>query len=159
MVDPYLGVNELTVLPAHQHNLKVELFLKPPLFATYSPAFIEQAPPQYQSLFYKWVNQVHYYHHGHDASSPQAAFKDILSGAIALPNTLSIDQLLAQSEFLSWEHLMRRPMLPEMQLVIHQILSCPYTGRIRRAYLESKALELLALQLNALTQPQSPSHP
>ncbi|NET52928.1 MAG: helix-turn-helix transcriptional regulator [Merismopedia sp. SIO2A8] len=50
-------------------------------------------------------------------------------------------------------------MLPEMQSVIHQILNCPYKGRIRRTYLESKALELLALQLSALTQPQSSSHP
>lgn len=36
---------------------------------------------------------------------------------------------------------------PAMQLALQQILNCPYRGQIRNIYLEGKALELMALQL------------
>ncbi|MBE9160700.1 helix-turn-helix transcriptional regulator [Nodosilinea sp. LEGE 06152] len=35
---------------------------------------------------------------------------------------------------------------PNIQLVLQQILNCPYTGSIQQVYLEGKALELIALQ-------------
>ncbi|WP_052049523.1 helix-turn-helix domain-containing protein [Leptolyngbya sp. KIOST-1] len=35
---------------------------------------------------------------------------------------------------------------PTIQLVLQQILNCPYTGSIQQVYLEGKALELIALQ-------------
>lgn len=37
---------------------------------------------------------------------------------------------------------------PAMQVALHQILNCPYQGTTRRIYLESKALELIALRLD-----------
>mgnify|MGYP001792116401 CR=1 FL=1 len=37
---------------------------------------------------------------------------------------------------------------PSMATVVQQILHCPYQGMIKRAYLESKAIELVALVLN-----------
>jgi AraC-like DNA-binding protein len=41
---------------------------------------------------------------------------------------------------------------PIIEVVLHQILHCPYQGSIKRLYLESKTLELIALQLTQLTQ-------
>lgn len=38
-------------------------------------------------------------------------------------------------------------MTPAMQVALQQILQCPYSHEIKRLFLESKALELLALQL------------
>lgn len=35
---------------------------------------------------------------------------------------------------------------PAIQMVLQQILNCPYTGSIQQVYLEGKALELIALQ-------------
>ncbi|VFQ46260.1 dna binding hth domain arac-type [Desulfoluna butyratoxydans] len=43
---------------------------------------------------------------------------------------------------------------PAMQAACHQILSCPFDGECRELFLESKALELLCLQVNAL----APAH-
>jgi len=40
---------------------------------------------------------------------------------------------------------------PAMQSACHQILTCPFTGGCRDLFLESKALELLSLQANALS--------
>ncbi|MGF1480066.1 MAG: helix-turn-helix transcriptional regulator [Cyanophyceae cyanobacterium] len=41
---------------------------------------------------------------------------------------------------------------PQMQQVLHQILTCPFQGAIQRLYWEGKAWELLALQLAQWTQ-------
>ena len=41
-------------------------------------------------------------------------------------------------------------MTPSMHMVIHQILNCPYLGFVKRMYLESKAMELIAHQLAQL---------
>ncbi|MEM9818914.1 MAG: AraC family transcriptional regulator [Cyanobacteria bacterium P01_D01_bin.6] len=39
---------------------------------------------------------------------------------------------------------------PEMNVVLHQILNCPYQGFTKKIYLESKAIELLALGIHNL---------
>ena len=44
---------------------------------------------------------------------------------------------------------------PAMQQALRQIISCPYQGMARQIYLESKALELISLQLTQLIQSQS----
>ena len=42
---------------------------------------------------------------------------------------------------------------PTMVSAIHQILACPYQGKVKQLYLESKTLELLALKLEQMRQP------
>lgn len=41
---------------------------------------------------------------------------------------------------------------PAMQMVLHQYVHCPYEGAMRRMYLESKAVELVALKLSQIQQ-------
>ncbi|NDJ18593.1 helix-turn-helix transcriptional regulator [Myxacorys almedinensis] len=36
---------------------------------------------------------------------------------------------------------------PEMEMVLHQLLHCPYQGKLRHLYLESKVVELIVLKL------------
>ena len=50
---------------------------------------------------------------------------------------------------------------PNLELVLQQILNCPYTGSIQQVYLEGKALELIALQSAQFLQSGQPSlrHP
>lgn len=52
------------------------------------------------------------------------------------------------------------PTTPAMQVILQQILNCPYAGAIGRLFLEGKVLELTALSLQALmpSQPIS-THP
>ncbi|PSB23071.1 AraC family transcriptional regulator [filamentous cyanobacterium CCP1] len=46
---------------------------------------------------------------------------------------------------------------PAMQTALQQILECPYQGTMKRLYLESKVLELLALQIYQWTEHQTNS--
>lgn len=41
-------------------------------------------------------------------------------------------------------------MTPAMHLALHQIVNCPYEGTVRQIFLESKVLELMALQFHQL---------
>ena len=36
---------------------------------------------------------------------------------------------------------------PEMQIILHQIVNCPFQGLIKEIYLQTKCLELMALKL------------
>jgi AraC-like DNA-binding protein len=49
----------------------------------------------------------------------------------------------------------QQALAPELRIVAHQVLNCPLEGSARRLFMESKALEILALQLDTL----SSSHP
>ena len=48
----------------------------------------------------------------------------------------------------------RQVITPEMKVIMEQILNCPYQGETRRQYLERKALELVTLRVQAITQPR-----
>ena len=40
---------------------------------------------------------------------------------------------------------------PDMQIALHQIMNCPYRGVARKLFIESRALELIAFQLNQVS--------
>lgn len=45
-----------------------------------------------------------------------------------------------------------------MQVALYQMLNCPYQGGMRNLYLESKALELIALRLETAIAPTQPKN-
>ena len=155
---PHLGNRKLNVCQSQTRWFKVEVLFSPPNFVPYSQALVEHFLPQDQTILYKWVDWIHRCRYGYAAPSPQAAFAQILNGAIALPSRFRPEQLVENLEFLPFSQPWGA-ITPEMQQVVQQILSCPYSGRTRRTYLERKALELFALKLNVLDQRRSLSYP
>lgn len=53
---------------------------------------------------------------------------------------------------------LNRALSPELRIVAHQVFSCPLQGRARQLFMESKALEILAFQLESLSS-RRPSEP
>ena len=155
---PHFGDRVLNVRQPQKRLFRVEIFFSPPSFMPHLQALIEHQLPQDQTILYRWANWVHRYQYGYAAPSPQTAFTQILNGIIAVPTLLSPEQLLEILEFQAFSRPWS-PMTLEMHQVVNQILSCPYSGCIRRTYLERKALELVALKLNALEQRRSLSYP
>ncbi|MEM9903700.1 MAG: AraC family transcriptional regulator [Cyanobacteria bacterium P01_D01_bin.44] len=69
------------------------------------------------------------------------------------PTLARFRQLLSQQADQPYFHV--GAITPEMQMVLHQYLHCPYEGVMQRLYLESKAVELIVLklaQIKAMTQ-------
>ena len=155
---PHLGEGEFGVWQSQQRQLKVEILFSAPNFMSHLQTLTEHLLPQDQAVLYDWANWVHRHRYGYAAPSPQATFAHILNGAIALPTPSTTEQLFEGLEFFAFSRPWRL-MTPEMHQVVNQILSCPYGGRVRRTYLERKALELVALKLNALAQRRSLSYP
>ena len=155
---PYFGNRVLGVWQPQKRWFKVELFFSASNFAPYSQALIEHFLPQEQTILYNWADWLHRYQLGYAAASPQAAFTQLLNGAIALPAISNTERASEILEFQAFSYPWIS-MTPEMHQVVNQILSCPYSGCIRRTYLKRKALELVALKLNVLDQQRSLSYP
>ena len=158
---PHFGPGDLSIGPAQQRQFKVEVFFGPSAFMAYYQLIAERLPPQALNLFHKSVQRLHHTQFGYQATSPQAALTQILARTISssIFSKLITDHLLLASELLGSDHTVQQSMTSEMHQVIHQIFSCPYSGQVRRTYLERKALELVGLKLNALEQLRSLSYP
>lgn len=63
-------------------------------------------------------------------------------------------QQLLQGQTLKGFHQSMNHISPTVQHILRQILDCPYCGTVKRMYLESKAIELLALQFYQLAELQ-----
>ncbi|MEM1256677.1 MAG: AraC family transcriptional regulator [Cyanobacteria bacterium P01_H01_bin.21] len=135
--------------PQQQRQIKVEVCFGPPFFMPYLHKVFEHLASQEQKLIYTWADQVYRSQLGYGATSPQVAFKHMMNGTVSLSQLFRADQTFGQLGFLSIGNL-RRSMTPAMHQVVNQILSCPYSGRVRRSYLERKALELVSLKLKIL---------
>lgn len=71
-----------------------------------------------------------------------------------LPSQL---QLLLENNLIQRFHCSTGALTVAMQTALQQILNCPYSGIIKRIYLESKALELLALQFHQWMEQDNPA--
>ncbi|ABW28376.1 helix-turn-helix transcriptional regulator [Acaryochloris marina] len=77
--------------------------------------------------------------------------RSFISAADGLPQPL---QKLSDHQTLKRFHQPLGKMTPAMAQIIQQVLGCPYQGMVKKMYLESKALELLTLQLTAWSENQ-----
>lgn len=143
---------------AQPRQFKVEIVFSPPMFESYSQALVEHMASQDQKILYDWADWVHFSQRGYGAKSARSAFAQILNGTIKSPQLFSADDPFEKLDIWAFGRLWRS-MTSEMHQVINQILSCPYSGRVRRAYLERKALELVALKLRGLNYLDTISYP
>lgn len=140
---PHFGLKQLNVKQKQNRFFKVEIFFKPPAFSTYFQSFMERLTPQTQDVANRILQFIHRRHRKWPSTveiKPGTTFEQLLT-----------DTLYAEAIALNYAT--RQPITPAMEQVIGHILSCPYQGATRRAYLGQKALELVGLRLDAMTQP------
>ncbi|PSN10101.1 AraC family transcriptional regulator [filamentous cyanobacterium CCT1] len=80
-------------------------------------------------------------------------FRRLNTGFQALP--LPLRQVVEGQDEIRFHQGLGR-LTPAMRVAIAQILNCPYQGATKRFFLEAKALELLALQLDQWSQEPQP---
>ncbi|MGD1936563.1 MAG: hypothetical protein ACFCA4_03265 [Cyanophyceae cyanobacterium] len=152
---PDFGWPTFTVIPAQQRFFKVELFFKRPGLVEHYQDFLERlASPTYDILtkgifqlpanrqsarspkaIAKMIDRLHDTNHVRPfVSSIQDSTRALWNDGIVLADATS------------------EPMTPAMQLVIENILNCPYQGRTRRSYLKRQAFQLVKLRLEAMEQ-------
>lgn len=150
--------NELKSKPAQPRQFNVEIVFSSSMFESYSRALVEQMTSQDQTILYDWADWVHFSRRGYGAKSSRSAFDQILNGTITSPQVFSVDDPFEKLDVWAFGRFWRS-ITSEMHRVINQILSCPYSGRVRRTYLRRKALELVALKLRELNYLDAISYP
>ena len=159
---PYFGDKKFEVKPARKRFFKVEVFFKHPALTTYFQAFMERLSPHSQDIVERVTQWIYRYQEGHSISiNPGSINPGILNQIlnIAIPPALQVtfEQLLTDAlyaETIALNYVGRNPITAAMKQAIGQILSCPYQGATRRAYLECKALNLVGLHLDAMMKPR-----
>lgn len=155
---PYFGLKHFEIAPAQKRSFEIEIIFQKPALTKHFQAFIERLSPQVygdaksvlQSIYRhqgggsmgtmdEMLNQVF---RGESGSRPDEAFEHVLDDE-------------SYSAVISLIQAARHPITSAMEQVIGQILSCPYRGVIRRAYLKGKALELVSLYFETMVQPHS----
>ncbi|MGD1908227.1 MAG: helix-turn-helix transcriptional regulator [Leptolyngbyaceae cyanobacterium] len=151
----------MDIWPAQQRQFKVEISFGPSRVMTYYQDIAERLSPQALTSFNKFIELCHYGLFGKDAASPRMALSQVLTHKHTSPPSVQriTDRFLARPGLLGSRLSIEKSMTAEMQQVIYQILSCPYSGQVRRTYLERKALDLVALKLNRLEQWRTPPYP
>ncbi|MEM7796716.1 MAG: helix-turn-helix transcriptional regulator, partial [Cyanobacteria bacterium P01_C01_bin.118] len=151
----------LDIWPAQQHQLKIEIVFGPAALMSYYQRIVERLSPQALSSFNKFIELSYFGLFGNHADSPQKALSQILSRKRTSPPSVEriTDRFLAASDLLGSRLMVEKSMTADMYPIIDQILGCPYSGRVRRTYLERKVLDLVTLKLNNLEHWRTPSYP
>ena len=154
---PYFGLRDFWVKTAHKRLFKVEIWCRHSAFSSYLRAFLERLSPQTLSVIRQIVHPVYRVPQTH----ADVALADILISKLATSLThfndpLSFFQMLSSrhcADAIALKYSQRQSITPAMEQVIGNILSCPYQGATRRAYLKRQALVLVALRLEAMVPP------
>ncbi|MEM9003865.1 MAG: helix-turn-helix transcriptional regulator [Cyanobacteria bacterium P01_F01_bin.86] len=161
---PQFGLQHLGFNPAHKRAFEVEVIFKLPSLVTYFQSFMERLPCPTQSIAERTLLALYKHRTGGKFSSVTSMLNRICdrtrdakrSPALAFSSPNNFEHILPDdlyAEAIDLIYTIRHPHTPVINQVIGQILSCPYQGTIRRTYLECKALELVSLHLEAMTQP------
>jgi AraC-like DNA-binding protein len=153
---PYFGFKEYIVKRARQRFFKVKVCFKQPTLITYFQTYMERLSPQTRGIAERVIQSMYRYQGGGSISTTTGMLNRIVQGAIASHSHLTFEHILTDalySETIVLNYANRSPIIPAMEQAIGQILSCPYRGATRRAYLERQALELVSLHLRAMEQP------
>ncbi|NER79549.1 MAG: helix-turn-helix transcriptional regulator [Leptolyngbya sp. SIO1D8] len=154
---PHFGLKEFGVKRLQRRLFKIEVVFKQPLLVTYFQAFMERLSPQTRYIAERVIQTIYLHLHQRERLilTTSEMLNRIVQSKDAVDSHLTLERILPESlysETIAFKYVNRNPITSVMQQVIGQILSCPYQGEIRRAYLERKALKLVSLQLEMLIQ-------
>ncbi|MGD1850135.1 MAG: helix-turn-helix transcriptional regulator [Cyanophyceae cyanobacterium] len=153
---PDFGWPSFAVIPAQQRFFKVELFFKRPGLVEHYQNFLDRlAPPIYDVLTSNMGAMFRSFSRHRDVSST-AEMAKMIDGLhdtcnfrpFVLPASKPTNAIW--SDGIVMTHAVSSPLTKSMQLVIENILNCPYQGRTRRTYLRRQAFQLMKLRLGAM---------
>jgi len=155
---PHFGLKQLGVKQKRKQVFKLEVIVKQPSLLDYFQAYIERLSPQAQSVAERTIRAMYGYQTSGSLSTLTRMLHRIGQGITASEPCPFFEHVLPDAalhaETVVFNYANRAPITPAMELVIGQILSCPYRGATRRTYLKRQALKLVSLRLEAMVQPR-----
>ena len=120
---PHVDLQEnFRIQSAYPRQLKLEVIISHSMLDAYSPTAFKSLHPLDQAILFDWVDRMYRLQRGYAAKSPQAAFNQLLSGALSrtqIPSAVDpFDHLELYSLGRLWMSI-----TSHMQQLLHQILS------------------------------------
>ena len=154
---PHFGWKSLMLRQARKRVFKLKILFKRPTLITHLQTFIERLSPHTQSIAERIMQLMYRYHGGGSSSNLVGMLNRIFDRSVASDPHFSFEQVATDAlytEALDLDYAACSVIMPAMEQVIGQILSCSYQGANRRTYLKRKALELVSLHLETIVQPR-----
>ena len=156
MFAPSFGLKRFEIAPAQKRFFEIEIIFQKPALTEYFQAFIERLSPQVYSDAKSVLQSIYRHQGGSSMATIARMLNQVFRGKSSSGLDEAIEHVLDDESYsagISLFQAARHPMTSAMEQVIGQMLSCPYKGTIRRAYLKGKALELVSLYLEAMVPP------
>ncbi|MEM0981451.1 MAG: AraC family transcriptional regulator, partial [Cyanobacteria bacterium P01_H01_bin.58] len=153
---PHLCYRDLSYHRPSERTLKVEVLFKLPALRTQIQTLMSYLPHRHKVVAGRFLQAMYRYYNGGGWDLDSNRMINRLFARDANPLThLTVEQTVSETLYLDmWAIALKRSRItPAMEVLLGQILSCPYSGSTRRIYLKRKALRLVALYLEALLQP------
>lgn len=158
---PLMASSALGAPPIGKQIFEIEVVFKGhDAFLTLGQSCMERLSHQNQILIEETLKICWQFQGGRSGVSHNAIIARLISSLTTktLPHEgLMLEYVLPEALYLQGvdlEYASCHAITPAMMAVMEQILSCPYRGENRRKYLEAKAQELVALRIQAITQPR-----
>ncbi|MBE7385529.1 MAG: helix-turn-helix transcriptional regulator [Leptolyngbya sp. SIO1E4] len=158
---PVLGFRMVKTPIIRKRVFEIEVIFKRASMLAYAQDYFERLPTPTQRIVEGIVKSLWRFQGGYPGLGMAEMLNRLLAysvkGSLTSYAGVTFGHLLPEAlyaETVDLEYVNRRPMTSAMKKTIGQILTCPYYGATRRAYLERKALELVALRLQAIAQPR-----
>ena len=150
----HLGDSKSIHLQAGQRCLWVEVFVTAPRLEHYFHYLLEQLPPKLRQISGDYFEQIYRHCFSDRPPTLQIAAHQVLKNS-ALPSMQSAvsyatERVFCPEAWFEFKQVLSGRTTSAMQTVLNQILNCPYHGMIRQIYLESKALDIVALRLEQI---------
>ncbi|PSB09523.1 AraC family transcriptional regulator [Pleurocapsa sp. CCALA 161] len=151
LFDVCFGLREIHIKQSQQQIFNVEIVFKQSTTAIYLQEFMARLFPQTLDIAEQVIRSIYRYRKGYSSSNTKEMLERVLQDTISVDSHSSqatLEQVLSGTvypEIQDIEYARHNLISATMERVIGQILSCPYQGTTRRAYLKQKALNLVTL--------------
>lgn len=157
---PIVGFRMLGTGRPKKRVFEIEVIFEGSSILTYAQACLERFPLHTQQIVEGIIKALWRFQGGRsglDTAEIMTRLVDYAAkGTLVSCSDLTLGHIVSETLYtdaVDLQYANRAPITPPMEVILGEILSCPYRGTTRRRYLEHKALELVLLRLQAIAHP------
>ena len=157
---PVVGFRLLGTVQTKKRVFEIEVIFEGASILTYVQACMERFSPHTQQIVEGIIKALWRFQGGRLGLDTAEIMRRLVTyaakGRLISCSDLTLGDIVSETlyaEAIDLRYANRAVITPAMEVILGEILSCPYRGTTRRRYLEHKALELVLLRLQAITQP------
>ena len=157
---PIVGFRTLVTGQLKKRVFEIEVVFEGSSILTYAQACLERFSAHTKQIVEEIIKSLWCFQGGRSGLGTAEIMTRLVDyaakGTLISCSDLTLGHIVSETlyaEAVDLRYANRAPITPPMEVILGEILSCPYRGKTRRRYLEHKALELVLLRLQAITHP------